>query len=172
MASDSEARLRAMISALPASLEGWRKAEDCEVYGPEDLYRYINGAAELYISFRFGKIRFGLAAVAALVHDVAFTMGAIGLFNWITLEAPELDLLGVGELRMNLPVVAALLTIIGYSLNDTIVVFDRIREVRGKSPRLTAEMINCSINQTLGRTLLTSLTTLLVVVVLYFGMGM
>jgi len=67
-------------------------------------------------------------------------------------------------------VVAALLTIIGYSLNDTIVIFDRIREVRGKNPQLTEEMVNNSINQTLSRTLLTSLTTLIVVVVLYaFG---
>ena len=65
---------------------------------------------------------------------------------------------------------AAFLVIIGYSLSDTIVVFDRIREVRGKSPDLTAEMINTSINQTLGRTLLTSLTTLIVVIILYiFG---
>ena len=59
------------------------------------------------------------------------------------------------------------MTIIGYSLNDTIVVFDRIREVRGKSPGLTVEMINASINQTLSRTILTSLTTLIVVVILY-----
>ena len=66
---------------------------------------------------------------------------------------------------------AAFLTIIGYSLNDTIVVFDRIREVRGKAPQLTAGMINSSINQTLSRTLLTSLTTLIVVVILYIGGG-
>ena len=66
---------------------------------------------------------------------------------------------------------AAFLTIIGYSLNDTIVVFDRIREVRGRSPELTGEMVNTSINQTLSRTLLTSLTTLLVVVILYVGGG-
>jgi SecD/SecF fusion protein len=66
-----------------------------------------------------------------------------------------------------LPVVAAFLTIIGYSLNDTIVVFDRIREVRGKSHDLTELMLNKSINQTLNRTLLTSLTTLIVVIILY-----
>ena len=59
------------------------------------------------------------------------------------------------------------MTIIGYSLNDTIVVFDRIREVKGRSPKLTAEIINKSINQTLSRTLLTSFTTLLAVVILY-----
>ncbi|MCA9182693.1 MAG: protein translocase subunit SecDF, partial [Planctomycetales bacterium] len=66
--------------------------------------------------------------------------------------------------------VAAFLTIIGYSLNDTIVVFDRIREVRGRNPKLTSDMINASVNQTLSRTLLTSGTTLLTLVVLYiFG---
>jgi SecD/SecF fusion protein len=70
--------------------------------------------------------------------------------------------------KISLPILAAFLTIIGYSLNDTIVVFDRIREVRGKSPHLSAEMINKSINLTLSRTLLTSLTTLIVVVILYF----
>ena len=66
--------------------------------------------------------------------------------------------------------VAAFLTIVGYSLNDTIVVFDRIREVRGKNPAMTTSMVNLSLNQTLSRTLLTSLTTLMVVVILYcFG---
>jgi SecD/SecF fusion protein len=66
--------------------------------------------------------------------------------------------------------VAAFLTIIGYSLNDTIVVFDRIREVKGKAPRLTSEMINQSVNQTLGRTLLTSATTIFAIFLMYiFG---
>ena len=68
---------------------------------------------------------------------------------------------------MSLPVTAALLTIIGYSINDTIVVFDRIRELKGKSPNLTAQLINDSINQTLSRTVLTSATTFLAVLVLY-----
>ena len=66
---------------------------------------------------------------------------------------------------------AALLTLVGYSVNDTIVVFDRIREVRGKNPELTPKMINDSVNQTLSRTLLTSLTTWLVVIVLYMCGG-
>ena len=74
----------------------------------------------------------------------------------------------VEEFKISLPIVAALLTIIGYSLNDTIVVFDRIREVKGKNPLLTVDMVNQSINQTLSRTLLTSLTTLIVVIILYF----
>ena len=73
--------------------------------------------------------------------------------------------------KINLPIVAAFLTIIGYSVNDTIVVFDRIREVRGKNPDLTTKMVNESTNQTLSRTLLTSFTVLLVVVVLYLVGG-
>ena len=73
----------------------------------------------------------------------------------------------IEKFQISLPIVAAFLTIIGYSLNDTIVVFDRIREVKGKSPNLTADMINTSINQTLSRTLLTSATTLLSVILLY-----
>ena len=120
-----------------------------------------------YVSVRFGNIKYGLAAVAALIHDVGFTLGAIALFNWITLEHPALDFLGVGELRVNLPVVAGLLTIIGYSLNDTIVVFDRIRENVARKPALTPAIVNLSVNQTLGRTVLTSVTTLLAVLALY-----
>ena len=127
-------------------------------------------AIVVYISFRFGRLRYGLAAVAALVHDVAFTMGAIALFNYVTLEMPQLDFLGVGELRINLPVVAGILTIIGYSLNDTIVVFDRIRENVAGKPSLTTEIIDKSINQTLRRTIMTSLTTFVAVLMLYvFG---
>ena len=128
-------------------------------------------AIVVYVSFRFGRMRYGLAAVVALVHDVAFTMGAIALFNYITLEMPQFDLLGVGELRINLPVVAGLLTIIGYSLNDTIVVFDRIRENVAGKPGLSTEIIDKSINQTLRRTIMTSLTTFIAVLMLYIVGG-
>ena len=83
------------------------------------------------------------------------------------LNADVFGFLMIREFKINLPIIAAFLTIIGYSLNDTIVVFDRVREVRGKSPEITKEMINKSINQTLARTVLTSLTTLLVVLILY-----
>ncbi len=121
-----------------------------------------------YIWVRFQRVVFGMAAVAALVHDVLMTLGAIAgsayVANW-------LGFLLIGEFKISLSVLAAFLTIIGYSLNDTIIVFDRIREVRGKSPHLTPEMVDTSINQTLSRTLLTSFTTLLVVVVLYIGGG-
>ncbi len=120
-----------------------------------------------YIWFRFQRVVYGLAAVAALLHDVCITLGAIALSYWL---ADSLGFLLIEPFKISLTVVAALLTIIGYSLNDTIVVFDRIRETKGKAPRLTSDMINISINSTLSRTLLTSLTTLIVVVLLYaFG---
>lgn len=120
-----------------------------------------------YIWFRFQKISYGLAAVIALVHDVLITLGVLALCHWL---AGPLKFLLIEDFKIGLTEVAAFLTIIGYSLNDTIVVFDRIREVRGRSPRLTAEMINDSVNQTLSRTLLTSGTTLLTVILLYvFG---
>ncbi|QDV45759.1 bifunctional preprotein translocase subunit SecD/SecF [Stieleria neptunia] len=121
----------------------------------------------LYIWFRFQRVIYGFAAVAALVHDVLITLGAIAISYYV---ADALGFLLIDPFKISLTVVAALLTIIGYSLNDTIVVFDRIRETKGKAPRLTGEMINTSINQTLSRTLLTSITTLIVVVLLYlFG---
>ena len=105
----------------------------------------------LYISWRF-EFRFAIGAIAALVHDVLITLGIFSVF--------------VKEI--NLPTVAAFLTIIGYSLNDTIVVFDRIREnstlLRGTD---FAEIINRSINQSLSRTVVTSLTTLFVVLVIF-----
>ncbi len=120
-----------------------------------------------YIWFRFQRVFYGLAAVAALVHDVVITLGAIAISYWV---ADALGFLLIEPFKISLTVVAALLTIIGYSLNDTIVVFDRIRETKGKALRLTGDMINNSINQTLSRTMLTSLTTLIVVLLLYaFG---
>ena len=105
----------------------------------------------VYISWRF-EFRFAIGAIAALVHDVLITLG---LFAVLSKE-------------INLPTVAAFLTIIGYSLNDTIVVFDRIRE-NSQSLRGTdyVTIINRSINQSLSRTVITSLTTLFVVVVIF-----
>ncbi|MGI9517667.1 MAG: protein translocase subunit SecF [Pirellulaceae bacterium] len=117
-----------------------------------------------YIWIRFQNVAFGLAAIVALVHDVLVVLGAIAVSYWLS---KVFGFLLIEDFRISLSVVAALLTIIGYSLNDTIVVFDRIREVRGKRTDITAEMINRSISQTLSRTILTSLTTLLVVVILY-----
>ena len=104
----------------------------------------------IYVAWRF-EWRFALGAVAALVHDVLITISIFSLFG----------------LEFSLPVLAALLAVIGYSLNDTIVVFDRMRENFRKMRKGGAlEVMNSSLNQTLRRTILTSLTTLLVVVTL------
>ena len=106
----------------------------------------------LYIAFRFQSM-FAGAAVVALVHDVIIV---VGIFSLIQIE-------------FDLTVLAALLAVIGYSLNDTIVVSDRIREnLRSAELDSTEDIINLSLNQTLGRTLITSLTTLLVLFSLYF----
>jgi preprotein translocase subunit SecF len=106
----------------------------------------------IYISWRF-EFQYAIAAIIALIHDVLITMGAFSVL----------------DKEFTLVIVAAFLTIIGYSLNDTIVVFDRIREnTRRKSKESLSNAINTSINQTLSRTLLTSGTTLLVVVALFF----
>jgi len=119
-----------------------------------------------YIWFRFQRITFGLAAVVALVHDVLIVLGLVALASSLSSSGIGAAL-GFVDFKINLPMIAAFLTIVGYSLNDTIVVFDRIREVRGKNPDLTYDMVNTSLNQTLARTLLTSLTTFLVVIILY-----
>ena len=109
----------------------------------------------LYISWRF-EFRFAIGAIAALVHDVVITLGVFAVLSK----------------EINLPTVAAFLTIIGYSLNDTIVVFDRIRE-NTQSLRGTdyITVLNRSINQSLSRTVITSLTTLFVVLVIFLITG-
>jgi SecD/SecF fusion protein len=123
----------------------------------------------LYLWFRFGSWTFGLATVLCLIHDLFFTLGIIAFSHYIHTWWPNNWLL-IEDFKIDLPAVAALLTLVGYSVNDTIVVFDRIREVRGKNPELTPQMINDSVNQTLSRTLLTAFSVFLVVIVLYiFG---
>lgn len=129
------------------------------------------GAMLLYLWFRFGNWTFGLAAVLCLIHDVCMTLGAIAVCHYLYEWFPFSSALGVRDFKLDLPAVASLLTLIGFSVNDTIVVFDRIREVRGKNPHLTPEMINESVNQTLSRTILTSLTAWLVVLVLFIWGG-
>ncbi len=120
-----------------------------------------------YLWLRFKRAVFGISAVVGLIHDVLFTLGLIALSYWL---APFLGFLGINQFKIGLATVAAFLTLIGYSLNDTIILFDRIREVRGKSEALTKEIINRATNECLSRTLLTSLTTLFTALVLYaFG---
>ena len=108
------------------------------------------GMVLLYVSFRF-QFKFAVGAVVALFHDVLFTLGVFSLLRW----------------EFDLTVLAALLAVIGYSLNDTIVVSDRIREnFRNARRDKPIELIDTSLNQTLGRTLITSITTLLVLTAL------
>ena len=121
-----------------------------------------------YIWLRFQHLTFGLAAIVALLHDLAITVGILALSAFV---APYLGFLMIDPFKISLSVMAAILTVMGYSLNDTIVVFDRIREVRGKSPDLTESMVNLSVNQTLSRTLLTGITTMMVVLILYIWGG-
>ncbi|MEE9342282.1 MAG: protein translocase subunit SecF [Gammaproteobacteria bacterium] len=106
----------------------------------------------IYVSLRF-QWRFSVGSVVALVHDVIITLGVFSLFR----------------VEFDLTVLAAILAVVGYSLNDTIVVFDRIRENFRKIRKGSSEMVmNVSINQTISRTIITSLTTILVLLALYF----
>jgi preprotein translocase subunit SecF len=113
-------------------------------------------AAALVISlvlFWYLQLQYAIGAIVALIHDVTITVGIFSLLN----------------LDFSLQIIAALLTIIGYSLNDTIIVFDRIREnIKGRSNHSTVvDLFNRSINETLSRTILTSLTTLVVLLALF-----
>ena len=106
----------------------------------------------IYIGFRFDSF-YAFGSVLAIVHDVMFTLGIFSIL----------------QLEIDLSIVAAFLTIVGYSLNDTIVIFDRFRENSEKDLDLNLnQLANLSLNQTLSRTIITSLTTLIVVVILYF----
>lgn len=109
----------------------------------------------LYVSARF-EMRYGLGALLSLLHDVTLTVG----------------LLIVMHVEISLTVLAAILTLIGYSLNDTIVVYDRVREMRAKYPnKPLVEVLNISVNSMLARTFMTGMTTLFVLAVLYFFGG-
>jgi SecD/SecF fusion protein len=121
-----------------------------------------------YVWVRFGNVRYGMAAIAALVHDVCITLGAVTACTYIATTGIG-DMLLIGDFKINLAMIAAFLTLIGYSLNDTIVIFDRIRENRKKA-QVNPRIITNSINQTVSRTLLTSFTTFIVVLIMYiFG---
>ncbi len=124
-----------------------------------------------YIWFRFGSLRYSLAAIVALLHDVLVTLGALALAGYVAHISFFSQTLKIEAFQIDLGVIAALLTVIGYSLNDTIVVLDRIRENRGKRPFPTQEIVNDSINQTVSRTVLTSVTTLIAVVIIYLAGG-
>ncbi len=123
----------------------------------------------VYIWFRFGDIKFATATVVALVHDTVIVIGAVGISHYLDNGVGRALL--VEPFRINLTLVAAILTVMGYSMIDTIVVFDRIRENRGRYGHLTRKVINDSINQTLSRTLLTAGATLITVSVMYICGG-
>ena len=156
--ADISSNLLRLLSANDANAEMRR----VEFVGPQvgDELKEDGGLAMLYallcimiyVAFRF-QMRFSVGAVAALIHDVVITLG----FFSIT------------QFNFDLTILAALLAVIGYSLNDTIVVFDRLREnfrkIRDKTP---VDVFNISLNQTLSRTLMTSFTTLLVLTALFF----
>lgn len=163
----SEGKLEEMGSRIKESLEQTKgftgiTIERVEMVGPKvgkDLRQkallsivYAIIAIVIYISWRF-EFQYAIAAIIALIHDVLITIGAFSML----------------DKEFTLVLVAAFLTIIGYSLNDTIVIFDRIREnTRRRSKEPLRDIINTSINQTLSRTLLTSGTTLMVVAALFF----
>lgn len=167
------------LSAMKRTLETTPIFEEVSNFAPsvaEDM-RYLailallaSGVATvIYLWFRFTKADFGIAAVVAVFHDVFFTLACLPLAYYLS-KTPVGPYLGLEDFKLNLSIVAAFLTIVGYSLNDTIVIFDRIREIRGRNPLLTPQMVNDSVNQTLSRTILTALIVFITVVILYaFG---
>ena len=163
--SESSAELSTrVLAALSQGVEGEIEMRRVEFVGPQvgdELTEqgilaviYAMVGVFLYVMFRF-QWRFSVGAVAALFHDITITMGVLSLV----------------QVEFDLTVVAAILAVVGYSLNDTIVLFDRIREnfprYRKRQP---IEVVNTSINETLSRTLMTSTTTLMVLIALFvFG---
>lgn len=131
----------------------------------------------IYIWVRFGSVRYSLAALAALVHDVLTAVGLIALaeilYHYPSTESIARSLY-ILPFKIDLALIAALLTIIGYSLNDTIIIMDRIRENRGKLDYASRHVVNLAINQTISRTTITSGTTLVAIIILYIfgGEGM
>ncbi|HUH37697.1 MAG TPA: protein translocase subunit SecF [Spongiibacteraceae bacterium] len=162
--SDSAKLGEQLVGLLRADFDGEVDLRRAEFVGPQvgEQLREQGGLAMLlalgavliYIAFRF-QLKFGIGAVFGLIHDVVIVLGLFALFDW----------------EFDLTVLAALLAVIGYSINDTIVVFDRIRENFRKLRKTEVlDVINISLTETLDRTLATSFTTLLVLIALWvFG---
>ncbi len=119
----------------------------------------------VYLWIRFQKVSFGVAAVVALIHDVLIALSFMAFSYWLT-GIPFID-----PFKIDLNVVAAFLTLIGYSVNDTIVIFDRIREIKGKSPDITPQMVNRALNETLARNVIIAGLTFTVVLAQFFFGG-
>ncbi|HVP78073.1 MAG TPA: protein translocase subunit SecF [Thermodesulfobacteriota bacterium] len=167
----STSDLEAMSKSIQTSLQGQFKdapleIRRLEVVGPKvgkDLKTKAMWAVGLafvailiYVAFRFHEFSYGLGGIVALFHDVAVTYGAISIFN----------------IEFSLNVLAVILTIIGFSINDTIVIFDRVREnVKKMRKEDLVTVFNVSINETLGRTILTTGTVMMVVLILFFFAG-
>jgi SecD/SecF fusion protein len=146
----SEAKTRALVAGVLATL-----------------------AMGAYVWFRWGDPRYGLGAIVTLAHDTSISLGLISACTFLAATPIGAALL-IGDFKIDLVMIAAILTLIGYSINDTVVIYDRIRENRtrrsGRELLISPEIINDGINQTLSRTLITSFTTLIVIAVLYiFG---
>jgi SecD/SecF fusion protein len=125
----------------------------------------------IYIWLRFGNLKFGTATMLAMVHDTMLVLAAIGLSHLFVHFAPAIAHgLLLEPFRLNITIVAAILTVMSYSMIDTIVVFDRVRENRGKFGHLDRKVVNDSINQTMSRTLLTAGTNIVTLFFMYiFG---
>jgi len=163
--------LEAMSRKIQASLQERFKGQTleirrAEVVGPKvgkDLKKKAIWATVLsflailiYVAVRFRQVSYGLGGIVALIHDIIITFGAISLF----------------DLEFSLPLLAVILTIIGFSINDTIVIFDRVREnIKKMRKEKLDNIFNVSINETLGRTILTSGTVMMVVLILFFFGG-
>lgn len=163
--TESPATVQRIVDALSAQEQTEVSLRRTELAGPQMGDEALGQALlavlasfvtmMIYVSMRF-QWKLSVGAVLALVHDVTITLGAFAVFGW----------------EVDFSVLAAVLALIGYSINDTVVVFDRIRENVRKMRRMDLETIaNASINQTLSRTLMTSLTTLLAVLALLFFGG-
>lgn len=148
------------VSVVKTDMVGPRFAKDLKV-GALNAIIFSIIVISIYILIRFKKWAFSAGAIVALIHDVVITLGVITIFR---------DLLPFG-LQIDQTIIAAFLTIVGYSLNDTVVIFDRIRENQVFQKETENEsMMNKSLNETLSRTVITSLTTIFVVAVLFaFG---
>jgi SecD/SecF fusion protein len=121
-----------------------------------------------YLWLRFGSVRYGVAGVVALMFDICMALGFVGMNGWLSGHGSPLSGWLLQDFKIDMTVVAAVLTLIGYSINDKIVIFDRVRELRGRHGQVTRETVNNAINQTFSRTLLTGTTVLMVLLVMYF----
>lgn len=124
----------------------------------------------VYLWFRFERVVYGLALILAVIHDCLLVLGMIAVGAYAS-RLPFAHYLGLENFKIDMDMIAAFMTIAGYSLNDTIVVFDRLREIKGKNPVISGKLVNLAVNQCLARTFLTSWTVFIVVFVLYVRGG-